>query len=70
MFIYIFKTCVPNIYIGLISMYLSQIDLIKPRPKFYHIASPSNGLNMMADRTTAIFLICLPFAYFLSANHE
>lgn len=40
-------------------MYLSQIDLIKPRAKFYDIGSPSFVLNMMADCTTAIFLICL-----------
>lgn len=51
-------------------MYLSQIDLIKPRAKFYDIGSPSFVLNMMADCTTAIFLICLPFAYFLPAKHE
>lgn len=50
-------------------MYLSQIDLNKPRAKFYHIGSPSNVLNTMANCTTAIFLICLLFAFFLSAKH-
>lgn len=45
-------------------MYLSEIDLNKPRARFYHIGSPSNVLNMMADCTTAIFLICLLFALF------
>lgn len=45
-------------------MDLSQIDLNKPRAKFYHIGSPSNILNTMANCTTAIFLICLLFAFF------